>query len=127
MKALMVWAVSIGLLCASLTSYSQDPPDPFKKTSKRALWDAGQRYRQKWHDCGDDIAVEERRLEGCRRKLATRTSTAIRKLVVPPAVPSSEGWSTEMVLLSGLVGLAIGAFLGVILTKRSDPAVVVTK
>ncbi len=127
MKALMVAALTFGLLGAPLSAYPQGPPNPFENTSKRTLWDTGQRYRQKWHDCGDDLQVEGLQLTGCRRKLATRTSTAIRNMVVPPAVPTPEGWSTEFVLGIGLGCFAIGAILGAILARPSQPSVIVAK
>lgn len=128
MKTRIITAILSGALCAPTGVWADDPPDPFAGYSKRALYDKGQRYREKLLDARDEIDICSERLAGVRRKLSTRTSTAIRALVVPPIVsPEPSGSSTELVALIGLGGFGVGILLGAFLAAKSAPSVVIAK
>ncbi len=101
----------------------------FAKTSKRDLYDAGQRYRSKWLDAVDDLDVCRERKAGLKAKLATRTSTAVRKLVVPPSEQTvhPSGISVGTAIAGGIGLVALGIVVGVLAAGKSQPSVVVAK
>lgn len=58
-------------------------------------------------------------LEGCLQKLRVRTSTAIDRLVLPPAPGVTTTLRHDIVLMAvaGISGLGLGVVLGVLLGK----------
>lgn len=128
-RTLLICASILTALTAPSAAWGQPPEDAFKNHSKKDLYDAGQRYRSKWLDSIDDFDICQARLAGAKKKLGTRTSTAIRALVVPPIEKTGpvSGSSTELVVIIAIGGLALGAVLGGLLMKDSNPSVIVTK
>lgn len=126
MKTRIVSATLSVVLCAALTAPAS-AADPWAQTSKRELWDSGRRYRSKWLDALDDRDICLIRHGGCLQKLATRTSTAIQTMVVPPTqkeVPGG-GASAELVVIIGLGCLILGGVFGYLLADPDAPPTVI--
>ena len=126
MRNPLISVVLCGALCGPSAAWGETPPDVFENYSKRDLYDAGQRYKRKWRDGQDDLAICDLRLKAADRKLATRTSTAVRSMVVPPPEKPT-GASTELVVIVGALALGLGVILGVLVEKSDTPSVVVAK
>lgn len=130
-----------GLLSAPLRASAEPPIDVAPKGrsstcdsaapgyecfSKHDLWEGAVRWQAKAKDARLERDAAQVRLGACEEKLATRTSTAIRNLVVPPA-PQAEGHSTTVVVLASGLALVAGIVIGALVIARDDPSTVVVR
>lgn len=131
------------LLCAPLPASAQPvekvvkdgekpPCDPslpgYECFSKAELWQAGVRWRGKFQDAKLETSSVAASLRGCRKKLATRTSTAIRNLVIPPASSSeTSGHSTTTVVIIGGLFLVAGVLIGAFAASNDQPQTIVVR
>lgn len=130
------------ILCAPLTVHSQPvnklgrtvenascgPDAPgYECFSKRELWTTSVRFEGKWKDEQLAHAGTKVKLAGAEKKLAVRTSTAIRNLVVPPSSSEPEGHSTSTLVLYSGLALVAGIVVGAIVLSKNEPSTIVVK
>lgn len=101
-----------GALALSLALLAAGPP-PYERASKLELW-------QRIVVCDGVKRSCESNVDRLEDKLATRTSTVIERLVVPPAPEpvASSGVSTPWVVVVGVGALVLGTVLGVLVAQR---------
>lgn len=132
-------------LCAPLTASAEPPskhagageirPCPatlpgYECESKKTLWETAVRFEKKLLDEQLAHARTQVELERAKRKLAVRTSTTIRNLVVPPAPveTKSEGHSTWTLISSNVVtGVLTAAITAALASKEDQPQTIVVK
>lgn len=133
----------VGALCAPLRASAADgddrrsietkpacPPGTpgYECMSRRALWKAAVRFEGKLVDERLAHSQTKLKLAGANQKLATRTSTTIRKLVPTPATAEGEaGHSTTTILLVGGLAVVLGIVVGFLAAPRSQPGAIVVK
>ena len=93
----------MGLSTSIVLSLALLSQPAFEDTSKQDLWNALQ-------ICDARVTDRDILHQGCMNKLATRTSTAVNKLVVPP-VPEQSGVGLEWIVGGVLIGFILGFLL----------------
>lgn len=126
--ALTASALTVGPWASRSLRAQEGPPSALEGVDVERVYRAGQVYRRRWLDAADDLAVCEERRVGAERKLSTRTSTAIRNLVVPP-VPEQDGSGvspgTVVAIAFGVAALSALATFLVVSSQADDPVVIV--
>ena len=126
-------------LCAPLPARSQPVDGAVDKSpcaedapgyecfSKLQLWETGTRFKGKWKDEQLSHAETKVLLAGAEKKLAVRTSTAIRNLVIPPLPSENSGHSTTILVVSAGVALAVGLIVGALALAKDEPSTIVVR
>lgn len=114
------------LLAVALTLTLVGPPPAYEKATKEQLWDRIVR-------CDGDVRKLESNVDRLENKLASRTSTVVERLVVPPA-PVMErsdkgaglgvGGTLLAVGASFLAGMVTAGILMLVLLKDSTSVVI---
>lgn len=131
MRALAAVFTALSLVAAPWASQAQQPPpaaagDALDGVDVERVYRAGLVYRRRWLDTADDLAVCEVGRRGAERKLATRTATVVRDLVVPPPVPDDSGISGGTVVAIALSAAALAALATFFIVRdQGDPVVIV--
>ena len=105
------------ILALMLMSFNVWAAPGYEKKTKQELWEA-------LVVCDARVTDRDLQYQGCMQKLATRTSSVVNKLVVPPP-PEQKGHDTEWLIAIGAGGVLVGVILGFLFAGRNTGTTVV--